>query len=126
SEVRVVPEESPPPRHEPEPTEAQGGQRQQDCQEVVTEEVSASPVERKPLGAEVRTGDHERLPFGQEEGVVEPEGQPGQERALDEKQDEPPRLSPEREADASPRGAAESIAAGAHRRNQSEEAENTG
>src|SRR5262245_765945 len=87
-EARVMPEEPPREREEPDPVESHGRQREQDREKEGAEEVAPPRVEGEPLVDEVRVGDHERLALGDEERVVEPEGETGQERPLDEDLDE--------------------------------------
>ena len=99
------------------------GQREQDREEEGAEQLPAPPVEVEPLVAEVGVPDHEGLPPGHEERVVEPERQPGEEGALDEDLDELEGGPAEGEADAPPGGAAQPVPASADHRHGEEHQE---
>src|SRR5439155_101366 len=80
--------------------------------DVGAEEITSASVEAELPAAEARIRDHELLLACLEERVVEREGQGAQERGHDEDLDEHPCLAAEREADSSPRGAAQAITPG--------------
>src|SRR5712691_8030155 len=111
AELRALPQIASLAGHPPEPVEAQGEGREEDGQHEVLHQVAPVAGEIEVLVAEVCVRKEEGLSAHEEVGVVETEGQQAEQRAPDEDLQKRPGLSPKGEVDASPRRAAEPVAA---------------
>src|SRR5207237_10704468 len=95
---------------EPEPREPERRQEEHDRPQPRADEIAPAAVEGEALRAEPRVAGEKPLLAGDEERVVQPEGERGEHPAADPDADELARGGAEREADAAPRGAAQTVA----------------
>src|SRR5262245_17750618 len=110
AEARVIGEVAVPPRREPEPRQPQRGQKQEDHPRERPHQLAAAAVEVELPRAEPGVLHHELLPVRHVDRIVEAERRRAEDVADHEELYEVPHPATEREADATPRRAAETVA----------------